>query len=89
MGRLPIGSVPRKQVSLLKKARAEIMSDDKEPPSTDQQKTSTTDIPSGKRRRPYSSPRLETYGDIRTLTTGGSPGIGDSGSATTRRPLPF
>ena len=39
-----------------------------------------------RRRRPYSPPRLVEYGSIRNLTTGGSPGVGDSGSARTRRP---
>jgi hypothetical protein len=38
------------------------------------------------RRRPYSPPRLVEYGNIRNLTTGGSPGVGDSGSARTRKP---
>lgn len=37
-------------------------------------------------RRPYSPPRLVEYGNIRKLTTGGSPGVGDSGSARTRKP---
>jgi hypothetical protein len=65
------------------------MPDDKGNSPTDQQETAATETSSGKRRRRYSSPRLETYGDIRTLTTGGSPGVGDSGNAQTRRPLPF
>jgi len=30
-------------------------------------------------RRPYAPPRLEALGDLRTLTLGGSPGLGDSG----------
>jgi hypothetical protein len=38
-------------------------------------------------RHPYSRPRLEYYGDIRKLTVGGSPGVGDSGSVMTRRPM--
>ncbi len=39
--------------------------------------------PSGKKS--YSPPRLESYGDLRTLTLGGSPGIGDSGAAFTEQ----
>lgn len=30
-------------------------------------------------RRPYAPPRLEALGDLRSLTLGGSPGLGDSG----------
>lgn len=38
--------------------------------------------------RPYVTPRLVAYGDLRTLTLGGSPGMGDSGgSVLTRNPL--
>lgn len=33
-------------------------------------------------RRPYSPPRLQIFGDVRSLTMGGSPGIGDSGSGS-------
>ena len=35
-------------------------------------------------RRPYETPRLEVYGNIRELTLGGSPGIGDSGGFPTK-----
>jgi hypothetical protein len=38
------------------------------------------------RRKPYRKPQLEELGDLRTLTLGGSPGLNDSGSSTTRRP---
>jgi hypothetical protein len=31
------------------------------------------------RRKPYKSPRLEVLGDVRDITLGGSPGVGDSG----------
>lgn len=37
-------------------------------------------------RRTYSSPRLEPFGDIRGLTLGGSPGIGDSGGSLITKP---
>jgi hypothetical protein len=38
-------------------------------------------------RRPYSTPRLVVFGDVLSLTLGGSPGAGDSGgSSTTREP---
>ncbi len=30
-------------------------------------------------RLPYSPPRLEVLGDVRDLTLGGTPGLGDSG----------
>ena len=30
-------------------------------------------------RRPYTTPQLDTYGHIQTLTLGGSPGAGESG----------
>lgn len=37
-------------------------------------------------RRSYSRPRLEVLGDIRDLTLGGSPGVGDSGVENTEPP---
>jgi hypothetical protein len=33
-----------------------------------------------KPRRNYRKPKLEDLGDLRTLTLGGSPGVGDSGN---------
>ncbi|MFC1681760.1 hypothetical protein ACFL1S_08295 [Pseudomonadota bacterium] len=30
-------------------------------------------------RKPYSAPKLENLGDVRSMTFGGSPGFGDSG----------
>jgi hypothetical protein len=38
-------------------------------------------------RRPYVSPCLVEWGDLRSLTLGGSPGINDSGVGAPRRPL--
>lgn len=32
-------------------------------------------------RRPYSTPRLTVFGDLRGITLGGSPGISDSGGS--------
>ncbi len=37
-------------------------------------------------RKPYRKPYLKNLGDLRTLTLGGSPGAGDSGSSTIRTP---
>ncbi len=37
-------------------------------------------------RAVYHGPRLELLGDIRELTMGGSPGVGDSGSPGTQQP---
>jgi hypothetical protein len=34
----------------------------------------------GKPRKPYRKPQLQVLGDLRTLTLGGSPGIGESGA---------
>lgn len=31
-------------------------------------------------KRPYEAPRLAVFGDLRTLTLGPSPGIGESGN---------
>jgi len=39
-----------------------------------------------KRRKPYNSPKLEELGDIREITLGGSPGVGDSGNFSTEKP---
>lgn len=36
--------------------------------------------------RPYHSPKLEDLGDLRSVTLGGSLGIGDSGGSTTYEP---
>jgi hypothetical protein len=38
---------------------------------------------------PYQSPRLSVLGDIRSLTCGGSPGIGDSGGSFIERPFSY
>ncbi len=38
-------------------------------------------------RRPYAQPRLTAYGDLRGLTLGGSPGVGESGMPFNFRPL--
>jgi hypothetical protein len=40
-------------------------------------------------RRPYRSPRLERLGDLRNLTLGGSPGMGDSANSAIEAPLGF
>lgn len=40
----------------------------------------------GPTRRAYARPRLEVLGDVRDLTLGGSPGIGDSGNPENFRP---
>ena len=37
-------------------------------------------------RKPYFRPILEELGDLRSMTLGGTPGRGDSGSYTTRNP---
>ncbi len=41
----------------------------------------------GTARRAYRSPRLECFGDIRTLTLGGSPGFGDSINVPQNMPM--
>ncbi len=43
------------------------------------------DLPTGQGasaggRLPYAPPRLEVLGDVRDLTLGGTPGLGDSGN---------
>lgn len=38
--------------------------------------------------KPYHKPWLLELGDLRTLTLGGSPGVGDSGGTFTTRLLP-
>jgi len=39
-----------------------------------------------KKRKPYSRPKLDALGDLRALTLGGSPGLGDSGNEYTENP---
>lgn len=36
-------------------------------------------------RKPYVRPQLYPFGDLRSLTLGGSPGVGDSGNPRTQR----
>ena len=46
----------------------------------------------GRARKPYRAPRLTCYGDLRGVTLGGTPGVGDSpipGDPTPRDPLGF
>jgi hypothetical protein len=38
------------------------------------------------KKKVYTPPILEVLGDVRDITLGGSPGRGDSGSATTKFP---
>ena len=42
-----------------------------------------------KPRKPYHKPQLEELGDLRALTLGGSPGIGDSGMGYPEFPIGF
>ena len=37
------------------------------------------------KKKAYQKPVLKSYGDVRDVTLGGSPGGGDSGTPTTRR----
>ena len=39
------------------------------------------------RRLPYTRPHIEVLGDVRDLTLGGTPGLGDSGDPMNRQPL--
>jgi hypothetical protein len=38
------------------------------------------------KKKIYTPPKLDILGDVRDITLGGSPGRGDSGSATTKFP---
>lgn len=40
-----------------------------------------------KTKKKYEKPELKPLGDIRDVTMGGSPGIGDSGNAGTEKPF--
>lgn len=40
-------------------------------------------------RSPYRRPRLQRLGDLRSLTLGGSPGMGDSANSAIERPIGF
>lgn len=55
-------------------------------------KTLYLDDPDNTKRRPYCRPKLELLGDLRSVTLGGSIGIGESGGFTrktaTGMPLP-
>jgi len=41
--------------------------------------------PLSKTKQSYSAPCLVCHGDIRGITLGGSPGVGDSGTSTTEK----
>ena len=38
-------------------------------------------------KKTYQAPKIKSLGDIRDMTMGGSPGIGDSGAVTPEKPL--
>lgn len=57
-------------------------SDDKVPVETPNQKKGKE---AEGRRRPYATPLLTSYGRLRDVTLGGSPGRGDSGSSLTKK----
>jgi len=40
-------------------------------------------------KKEYKKPQLKSYGKLKDITLGGSPGSGDSGSETTRDPFGF
>lgn len=42
-----------------------------------------------KTRKSYRKPQLEVLGDLRTLTLGGSPGVGDSAGNPTSEKTPY
>ncbi len=44
-------------------------------------------ITKDKKKKQYSKPVLKPLGDIRDVTMGGSPGIGDSGNAGAEKPF--
>lgn len=41
--------------------------------------TTACEAPGDAKRSPYHRPELQFFGDVRGLTLGGSPGMGDSG----------
>ena len=41
------------------------------------------------RRRPYRAPTLSALGDVRDVTLGGSPGMGDTQNPMTEGNIPF
>lgn len=42
--------------------------------------------PKREQPKPYEAPRIEPRGDVRGVTLGGSPGIGDSGTPGIQEP---
>jgi hypothetical protein len=54
-------------------------------PDSEEIRKDSSDRPPRK-RRVYSPPRLEVLGDIRDLTLGPSPGVGDSINPGNRKP---
>ena len=43
--------------------------------------------PASKTRKPYTKPDLVPCGDVRDVTMGGSPGVGDSGNGALEKPF--
>ena len=58
------------------------MSDEAQAPNVN----GTNSRSSSPKRRVYTYPKLFVYGNIRTFTMGGSPGVGDSGAEQTQKP---
>jgi hypothetical protein len=50
------------------------------------EKAAGAGAPHARGRKPYVPPRLQLLGDIRDLTMGGSPGVGDSGATSPEFP---
>jgi hypothetical protein len=51
----------------------------------EQRMTPPQDAPASAARKPYATPKLTRYGDVRDVTLGPSPGTGESGSPLTFR----
>lgn len=49
--------------------------------------SNTNDDPAREPHRPYHLPHLEDLGDLRGITLGGTPGVGDSSGSFTRKPF--
>ena len=58
------------------------------PSKTSLERAQAAPRPAGAAVKTYRRPRLIAYGDLRSLTLGGSPGMGDSGGTVlVRQPL--
>ena len=68
------------------KTKTEMQNETRKPAGDNRDSASLASGPTLASKKPFEGPRLTRLGDVRTLTMGPSPGIGDSGLPNTQPP---